>query len=60
MTAPFVKLTASAPGRTLEMVSPVDQAWDALWALAGELPNTFLFSAEPVDDINLKSESVPS
>lgn len=62
MTAPFVELVAvrEKPFNRLVMRAPVDQADQAWKILKAELPEGYVFTATPVDDLDLRSESGPA
>lgn len=56
----FIKLMARGenPGREVTMVASADQALDALWKLAVELPKTGLvWEACPVASIDVHTET---
>lgn len=62
----FVKITATAPDRSLEMVAPLESASEALGHLVDAVerglildstPNAFVWEWEPAEDLQLRSAS---
>lgn len=53
----FVKITAAGHGHGFEMVAPTERALEALADLASICPTNYVWTATPVDELGLRSQS---